>query len=189
MTASSATLQKRAILPLARRIDIGLRAADEDVRLDADLALLRRSAASASSSARRPRDVRHEREVDVEAVSLADVERELADRLEEGQALDVADGAADLGDHDVDVVARRGSRPLISLVMCGMTWTVRPGSRRGAPSDDGLVDLPGRVVRVLGRRRVGEALVVAEVEVRLGAVVGDVDLAVLDTGSSCRGRR
>ena len=51
--------------------------------------------------------VRHEREVDVEAVLLADVEGELANRLEERQALDVADRAADFGDHDVDVVARR----------------------------------------------------------------------------------
>ena len=33
----------------------------------------------------------------------ADVDRELADRLEERQRLDVADGAADLGDDDVDV--------------------------------------------------------------------------------------
>ena len=45
--------------------------------------------------------------------------------------------------------------------------------------DDGLVDLAGgdRVVPPDGRR--GEAAVVAEVEVRLRAVVGDVDLAVL----------
>ena len=47
-----------------------------------------------------------QRQVDVQAVLLADVERELADRLQERQALDVADRAADLGDDDVHVVGR-----------------------------------------------------------------------------------
>ena len=41
------------------------------------------------------------------------------------------------------------------------------------------VDLAGRPVVVARRDLVGEALVVAQVEVGLGAVVGDVDLAVL----------
>ena len=41
------------------------------------------------------------------------------------------------------------------------------------------VDLPGGVVRVAVERRVGEALVVAQVEVGLAAVVQHVDLAVL----------
>ena len=50
-------------------------------------------------------DVGHEREVDVHAAAPADVDRELADRLQERQRLDVADGAADLGDDDVDVLA------------------------------------------------------------------------------------
>ncbi len=40
----------------------------------------------------------------------ADVDRELADRLEERQRLDVADRAADLGDDDVDV-AGLGHQP------------------------------------------------------------------------------
>ena len=60
-------------------------------------------------------------------LSRADVLAELADRLEERQALDVADRAADLDDHDVDVLARRARMlSLISLVMCGITCTVRP---------------------------------------------------------------
>ena len=45
--------------------------------------------------------------------------------------------------------------------------------------DHRQVDLAGRPVVVARRDLVGEALVVPEVEVRLGAVVGDVDLAVL----------
>ena len=45
--------------------------------------------------------------------------------------------------------------------------------------DDGLVDAAGRDVGELGQVLVDEPLVVAQVEVRLGAVVGDEDLAVL----------
>ena len=48
-------------------------------------------------------DERHERHVQVDHVLGADLAPELADRLEERQRLDVADGAADLGDHDVGV--------------------------------------------------------------------------------------
>src|SRR6185369_14838508 len=44
---------------------------------------------------------------------------------------------------------------------------------------DAQVDLAGRPVRVLGGERAGEPIVVSQIEVRLRAVVGDVDLAVL----------
>ena len=47
-------------------------------------------------------DVGHQRDVQEEHVVAADVVAHLAGGLEERQRLDVADGAADLGDHDVD---------------------------------------------------------------------------------------
>ncbi len=56
------------------------------------------------------------RQVDVQAVLPADVERELADRLQERQTLDVADGPADLGDHHVDVVGRQAADRRLDLV-------------------------------------------------------------------------
>ena len=52
-------------------------------------------------------DERDQGHVDEEDRGSADVVAELADRLEEGKALDVSDGAADLGDDDIDVVAAR----------------------------------------------------------------------------------
>ena len=55
--------------------------------------------------------------------------------------------------------------------------------------DDRQVDLAGRPVVVPRRDRVGEALVVAEIEVRFGAVVGDVHLAVLVRAHRARDRR
>ena len=82
-------------------------------------------------SSPRRRDVGHQRDVQEEAVVPADLVPHLADGLQEGQRLDVADRAADLGDDDVDAARRpRGRRArirdLISLVMCGMTCTVSP---------------------------------------------------------------
>ena len=79
--------------------------ADQDVGLDADLPqgadrVLRRLGLELAGRLQ----VGDQRQVDVQAVLAADVERELADRFQERQALDVADRAADLGDHHVDVV-------------------------------------------------------------------------------------
>ena len=97
-------------------------------------------------------DVGHQRDVQEEAVVPADVVADLAGGLEERQRLDVADGAADLGDHHVE--PRPGPRPsaairaLISLVMCGMTCTVSPrySPRRSLAITVG-VDLAGGDVR------------------------------------------
>jgi len=64
-------------------------------------------------------DERDEREVNVDRVLASDVEAELPDRFEERHALDVADRAADLDEHDVDV-ARRESNRVLDLV--GDVW-------------------------------------------------------------------
>ena len=72
-------------------------------------------------------------------------------------------------------------RALISSVTCGMTWIVAP--EEVAPAlllDDRVVHRAGGDVGDAGEALVGEALVVPEVEVRLGAVLGDEDLAVLE---------
>ncbi len=77
-------------------------------------------------------EVRHERHMQEEDVLAAHVVADLARGLEEGLRLDVADGATDLGDHDVRHVAlgvgtaMARMRLLISSVMCGITWTVSP---------------------------------------------------------------
>ena len=127
-------------------------------------------------------DVGDEREVDEHAAPAPDVDGELADRLEERQRLDVADGAADLGDHEVDV-ARLGDQrdPLLDLVgdvrhdLDGAAEVVAAA----LAADHRVVDAARGDVRGAARVGVGEALVVAEVEVGLGAVLGDEHLAVL----------
>ena len=53
-------------------------------------------------------DVGHERHVHLTCVLVADLDLHLADRLEERERLDVADGAADLDDRDVYPFAPHG---------------------------------------------------------------------------------
>ena len=127
-------------------------------------------------------DVGDERQVDEHAAPAPDVDRELADRLEERQRLDVADRAADLGDHEVDVAGLGDQRdPLLDLVGDVRDDLHGPAEVVAAAlaADHRVVDAAGGDVRGAARVGVGEALVVAEVEVGLGAVLGDEHLAVL----------
>ncbi|MEY3475999.1 MAG: hypothetical protein RLY65_399, partial [Pseudomonadota bacterium] len=99
-----------------------------------------------------------------------------------GGSLDVAHRAAHLGDDDVHVVGGEAADAALDLV-----GDVRD-HLDGAPEvvaaalggEDRLVDRARRGVGRPGERLVDEALVVAEIEVRLAAVVGDEHLAVLE---------
>ncbi len=128
-------------------------------------------------------DVRDEGQVNVEDVLPAEVHPKLADRLEKGQPLDVARGAADLRDHDVDAAAvlRRRQYPALDLVGDVRHDLNRPAevSPRPLPVDYRLVDLARRDVRSSAEIAVDETFVVPEIEIGLGAVVGDEHLAVL----------
>ena len=128
-------------------------------------------------------DERHEGDVHVEDVLAADVLAELPDRFEEREDLDVADGAADLGDHDVDVVvAREREDPPLDLVGDVRDHLDRVAEVVAAAflGEHLLVDRTGGRVRLLAQRDVDEPLVVTEIEVGLAAVVGDEHLTVLE---------
>ena len=118
--------------------------------------------------------------MDVERAAARQLVAELADGFEEGQALDVADRAADL--HQDEVV------PLVAVadeILDGVGDVgdhLDGGAEIVAPAllgDDVEVDAARGDVVVAGRGAAGEALVMAEVEIGLGPVVGDEDLAVL----------
>ena len=118
--------------------------------------------------------------MDVDGVVARQLVAELADRFEKRQALDVADGAADLAQHEVEAVIAVADEILDGV------GDVRDDLDGGAEiiaapllGEDVLVDAAGGDVVVPGRRAAGEALVMAEIEVGLGAVVGDEHLAVL----------
>ncbi len=67
---------------------------------------------------------------------------------------------------------------LMASVTCGMTCSVAP-RYSPLPPDDRRIDPAGRHAVAAPRGNTGVALVMAEIEVGLGAVVGDVDLAML----------
>ena len=157
-------------------------AADDGVGLDAAAAQLGDGVLGGLGLllARGP-DERDQRHVHVADVVAAHVLAELPDGLEEREDLDVADGASDLGDHDVDVVGDEAEDAILDLVgdvrdhLHGVAQVVAPpllGQHR-------RVDGAGGRVRVAVQGLVDEALVVTEVEVGLTAVVGDEHLAVL----------
>src|SRR4051794_10878420 len=161
-----------------------VRATDDDVRVDTDAAqlvdrVLRRLRLQLTGRL----DERHERHVQVEHVLGADLAAELPDRLEERQRLDVAHRSADLAD---DNVGRRrdGARADARL---DLVRDVRNDLHRRTEelaltflAQHGIPDRAGRVARGAGEVLVDEALVVADVEVRLGPVLGDEHLAVLE---------
>src|SRR3990172_3236400 len=126
-------------------------------------------------------DKRHEGEVDVKDILLTQPVPELPDGFEERQALNVADGPADFYDHDVFVVGEVGDGAF------DLVGDVRHHLDRAAEviapallGDDVVIDPSGGKVVLLARGDVGVALVVPQVKVGLGAVVGHEYLAVLE---------
>ena len=161
--------------------DFAVGAADQHIGLHADLAeladrVLRGLALQFAGGS----DVGDEGDVDVAGVGAAEVGAHLADGLEEGQALDVADRTANLCDEDV--VAFGGIDDARFDLVCDVGDDLDGGAQVfTAPllGDDGVVDAARREVVEPGHAGGAEALVVAEVEIGLCAVVGDEDLAVL----------
>ena len=104
----------------------------------------------------------------------------LADCLEEGKAFDVAYGAADFDQHEIsglvalddeflDVVRHMGDHLNGSAEVVATTFL----------GDDLLIDAAGRDIVLPGGRAPCEPLVMAEIKVGFGTVVGDEDLAML----------
>ena len=132
-------------------------------------------------------DVGNQGQVDVEDVLVAAVGAELADRFEKGERFDVADRAADFDDGNVRIL---GVGQDLGLDLVG---DVRDDLHRAAEVvaapfflDDRVVDLAGGEVGAARQIGGGEALVVAEVEIGFGAVVGDEHLAVLEGAHGSR---
>ena len=172
--------EQRDLLALrARHLAVG--AAQQDVGLDADRAqLLDRMLRRLGLQLARGGDPRHQRQMDEDRRAPRQLVAELADRLEERQALDVADRAADLDEHEVDAVVAPGDE-LLDRVGDVRDHLHGAAEIVAAPllGQDLLVDAAGRDVVGLLRRDAGEALVVAKIEVGLRAVVGHEHLTVL----------
>jgi hypothetical protein len=128
-------------------------------------------------------DERHQGDVHERAAVPADLVPELPDGLEEREGFDVADGPADLDDLDVRLLGL-GERadPLLDLVrdvgdhLDRLAEVVSPALL----GEDARVHGAGGEVRAPMEVLIEEPLVMAEVEVRLRAVVEHEDLAVLE---------
>ena len=165
-------------------VEAGLGAAQDRVRLDADPAqLVDRVLGRLRLQLAGVADVGNERQMQEHRPFRAEVRVELADRLEERQRLDVADRAADLGDHEVDRL-RLGDDQDLLLDLVGDVRDHLDGAAEvvaaALAGDHGVVDRARGDARGARGVVVGEALVVAEVEVGLGAVLGHEHLAVLE---------
>ena len=117
-----------------------------------------------------------------EAAVPADLVPDLADRLQERLGFDVPDGPAHLGDHHVDVVAAHlqdAGLDLVGDVRDDLHGVAEVGTA-ALVRDHRRVDLAGGDVRLTRQVGVEEALVVPDVQVGLGAVVGHEHLAVLE---------
>ena len=191
MDGASGGGDHRLLVHVAHQADLALEAvadrpvgaADDRVGLDADAAqrghrVLGRLGLQLAGRA----DVGQQRDVQEEAAVPADLVPDLADRLQERQRLDVADGAADLGDHHVDVGPGHLQDPRLDLVGDVRDDLDGVAEVLAAPllGDHAGVDLAGGDVGRAAQLGVEEPLVVADVQVGLGAVVGDEHLAVLE---------
>ena len=126
-------------------------------------------------------DPGHQRHVHEDAVLAAHFVAHLADGFEKRQRFDIADRAADFADHHVHFAGQLldGGLDFVGDVrnhLHGLAEII------AAPLalDDLFVDAAAGQVVGAGERGVGEALVVAEIEIGFGAVVGDENLAVLE---------
>ena len=181
MTADFADVaEQRELAPLLLG-DRAVGAHEEDVGCDADRAqLLDRVLGRLGLQLAGRRDVGHQGQVHVDRLSARQVVAELADGLQERHGLDVADGAADLAQHEVELfIAARDER--LDLVRDVGNDLHRGAQIVAAPLllDDVLVDAAGGDVVFLVRRAAGEALVMAEVEIGLRAIVRHENLSML----------
>src|SRR6185436_12286181 len=125
-------------------------------------------------------DVRYQRQVDIEHVLAAHVIWHLANRFEEGQALDVADRPADLHDCHVHPLGDAHDG-LLDLVGDVGHYLHRPTEVVAATlfHDHRVIDPACRVIVLFGEGERRIPFIVAEVEVCFRTVVRYVDFPVL----------
>ena len=127
-------------------------------------------------------DGHHQGHMDIQHVFPALFCRHLADGLQIGLALNIAHGAAYLSNDDVGLTVVHGIDAALDLV--GNMGDDLDGAAQIAALAFPVQHIPEHLAR--GHRRVSrqgfvhEALIVAQVQVRLRAVIGDEHLAVLE---------
>src|SRR5581483_3180332 len=126
-------------------------------------------------------DPRHQGQMHEKRALAAELVAELPDRLEERQAFDVTHRTANLAKDEILVAIEIGLDEFLDRI-----GHMRDHLHGGAEilaaalaADHRRIDATGGDAVAPARGDAGEALVMPEVEIGLGAVVGDVDLAML----------
>ena len=126
--------------------------------------------------------IRNQRDVNKDRVVAALFVAHLANRLHKRQRLDIADRSADLDDQHVRLVlSGHGPHRLFDLVRDMRDHLDRLAEIIAAALlfDHRKIYPPARPVVRLRKLRIGEALVMPEIEIGFRAVVGHKDLAML----------
>src|ERR1700730_2834236 len=118
--------------------------------------------------------------MDIQDILAPEVPAEFADRFEKRQAFDIAHGAATLDDTNIVAFGRQPDT-LFNLVSDMRNHLHSCAEIVAAPLflDYGVVDLAGGAVVAPAHRGSDEALVMAEIQIGLGPVVGDEYFAML----------
>ena len=124
----------------------------------------------------------HQSHVDEQAVGRADLQGDLPHGLYKGLGFDVADGAADFRDDHIRIGLL--AHPVDEFLdLIGDVGNHLDGGAQILPLallvQNIPINLAGGQVGIFIEVFVNEALIVAQVQVRLRAVLGDIDLAVL----------
>ena len=168
--------------------NIAIAPQDQRIRCDADIAQGGdRMLGGFGLQLPRRRQIRNQRDVQEKAVLPAHLVAHLAGGLQERLGFDIADGAADLGDDHIGPVSisvRLGHLQDAGLDLISDMRDHLHGVAQilaaAFPGDHLRIHLPGGHVGRSGQIAIEEALVVADVEIGLGAVLGDEHLAVLE---------
>ncbi len=134
-------------------------------------------------------DVGHQRHMGKQHLARGLLLLELPRRLDERQALDVTDGAADLGYDDVGAGLIGYAAQALLYGLGHMRDDLhRPSEEVAATlaSDEGLVDGALGEVGFASKVLVDEALIMAEVQVAFVAILGDEHLAMLKRAHGAR---
>ncbi len=162
--------------------------AKQDIRLDADGAQLLDAVLGGLGLELACRlDIGHQGEMDEGGLAAAQIIVQLADGLEEGQPLDIAHGAADLHQQKIQTVGV-GQDEFLDHV--GDMGNHLHGAAEIAALalllDHLAVDAARGDIVGLQRRDAGETLVMAQIQIGLRPVVGDIDLAMLKRAHGAR---
>jgi len=157
------------------------RTAEQDIRLDADFAqfhdrMLSRLCFQFTGGA----DIGYQGDVNVERIACAPVEPELADSLQKGKRLYVANSTANLDDGNI------GALGVLDDLVLHLVGNVGNNLYRTSEIisppffvDNGKINLARGKVALFGETGIGKTLVMSQVQVCFGAVVGHEDFSVL----------